>query len=61
MFKIYIVYRRIVCLMRLFLQKKYVLRDMPPIIANLNDYFDRIYRKYGDLDLDRNLRTYRPG
>ena len=44
--------------MRLFLQKKYVLRDMPPI-ANLNDYFDRIYRKYGDLD--RNLRTYRPG
>ena len=47
--------------MRLFLQKKYVLRDMPPIIANLNDYFDRIYRKYGDLDLDRNLRTYRPG
>ena len=32
---------------------------MPPIIANLNDYFDRIYRKYGDLD--RNLRTYRPG
>ena len=32
---------------------------MPPIIANLNDYFDRIYRKYGDLD--GNLRTYRPG
>ena len=32
---------------------------MPPIIANLNDYFARIYRKYGDLD--RNLRTYRPG
>ena len=34
---------------------------MPPIIANLNDYFARIYRKYGDLDLDGNLRTYRPG